>query len=299
MSQNLAPIPEAWTTSNTGMHFGIGGVANVVLDNQVTFSGSPSIRIDPVGSTDNYVQECNSKWSTIKPGDHIVFKVWIKPGPKVSGETDRGARIGIDFYGNGGRIQGIQTPDGTPWTTNGWPSNEDDNFVTWGSNWKQIVMDFVVPATYQADYWPGQGYKTGDSAIPTGIIPWLQVCSSTKTGQAWFSNIELYINPEKGEEKMVKKTFSGKLSAVDNGAKISGVTVKITVTGDVTDTLTATTDQNGDYGVSKDYSVTSTKNCTAIASIDADSANASASTSQTAFQIIFSLLKRALTLTVT
>jgi hypothetical protein len=98
-----------------------------------------------------------------------------------------------------------------------------------------------------------------------------------------------------GGGEMVNKTFSGKLSAVDAGAKISGVTVKIAITGGVTDNLTAVTDTSGNYSVTKDYPITATVSASGIATVDADATNASATSPATAFQIIFALLKRALT----
>lgn len=104
--------------------------------------------------------------------------------------------------------------------------------------------------------------------------------------------------PVTGGENMVSKTFSGQLSAIDAGAKISGVVVKIAVTGGVTDNLIATTDANGNYSVTKDYPVTQTLQCNATANVDADSSNASVSSLLVPFQILFALLKRALTLVV-
>ncbi len=193
-ANNLAPFPIAWTTSYTGMHYGVGGVTNIVLDNNVLYNDNPTIRIDPVGSTDNTAREANGPYLKIKPGDHIVFKVYFKTSAKATGETDRGIRLGIDFYGSS-RITGAQTPDGRTWTPqSGWPNNEGQNFVSWGtSTWTQLTMDFIVAGTYPADYW--SSYSLGTMVEPKGIIPWIQVCSSTDSGQAWFAYTELYINP--------------------------------------------------------------------------------------------------------
>lgn len=188
---NLEPIPSAWSRATNGMYLSVGGVGNVVLDYNVLFNGNPSIRIDPK----SYNEEANGKSLSIKPGDHIVYKVWVKTSSSALGETSRGARIGIDFYGSNGRIIGVNSPDGQTWTPDkGWPENENQNFVAWGtSNWKQLVIDFVVPNTYPADYWAN--YPLGANVKPVSIIPWLQVCSSVDGGQAWFANVEFYINP--------------------------------------------------------------------------------------------------------
>jgi len=102
--------------------------------------------------------------------------------------------------------------------------------------------------------------------------------------------------------QVITKTFSGNLSAIDKDAKISGVPVKIAVTGDIIDNLTATTDSQGKYTMSKDYTITATTNCSATTTVDADTTNESASTSPTIFQIIYAAivkLKRALTLMIT
>jgi phosphatidate phosphatase APP1 len=76
------------------------------------------------------------------------------------------------------------------------------------------------------------------------------------------------------------------------------VVVTIAITGGVTDTLTATTDSLGNYTISKNYPVTATINASAVASVNADSTSASASSITVAFQIAFNLLKRALTLVI-
>lgn len=193
---NRTPMPNGWTTAYTGNEWGIGGVANVVLDTSVQHNGANSLRIDPTGATGNTAREANSYYLNVQPGNHIYFAVWIKTSAAAVGETDRCARFGLDFYGSGGRIQGIQTPDGTPWTlAGGWPANEDNQFVDWGSDWTLKVMEFTVAATYDADYWCGEGYSLGDHAVPTGCIPWYQVASSVDGGEGWFSDPVFYVNP--------------------------------------------------------------------------------------------------------
>ncbi len=194
-ANNLEPIPTGWSRATNGMWLSVGGVSNVKLDTANTFNGNPSIRIDPVWTSGNSGREANGKPLNIKPGDHVVFKVWIKTSAPAAWEGDRGARIGIDFYGPNGRIIGVNTPDGQTWTPwNQWPRNENLNFVSWGnSNWKQIVMDFWVPNSFVADYW--SAYPTGTYVTPTSLIPWMQVCSTVDGGQAWFANAEFYINP--------------------------------------------------------------------------------------------------------
>jgi hypothetical protein len=194
---NLVPTPQGWSTAYTGMHYGIGGVANVVLDLNVGFNNNPSVRIDPVGNTDNYAREADGPIMTIHPGDHIVFICWIRTSASSIGDTSviHGGRIGIDFYGTQ-RITGSAAPDGAVWTpTEGYPSSELYNYVRWGtSTWTKITMDFIVASQYPADQWAG--YPVGQMVVPTRIIPWIQVmCSSADQGQGWFGGSELYINP--------------------------------------------------------------------------------------------------------
>jgi hypothetical protein len=186
------------------MYLSIGGVANNVLDTQVLFEGNPSVRQDPVGTTDNTAREVNGPYLYIQPGDHIVFSCWIKTSASSYGDTNlnSGGRIGIDYYGTSGRIGATQSPDGRPsWTPPGnWASNTYLNYVHWGTNtWTKITMDFVVPEQFYADPWCSSSYTQGQLVKPTAIIPWFQVWSSSygasDNGSAWFANAELYINP--------------------------------------------------------------------------------------------------------
>jgi hypothetical protein len=238
----------------------------------------------------NTVRELYGTWKSVRPGDHIVFSVWMKSGP--SGGQDPSlsknyvaACLGWDWYGANGRIGGNIAYDGREYIPYG---------IEWGQDWVQRKYDLIVPALVDG----------GDGVMrePNGLILWFGA-DRHDSGTLWFANSEFYVNPTStvvgGEtEIMVSKTFSGKLSAVDAGAKISGVTVKIAVTGGVTDNLTATTDTQGNYTVTKDYPVTATVSASATAQVDADSTSAAASSAAQAFQIVFTLLKRALTLIV-
>src|SRR5208283_5194349 len=198
---NVAPVPNGWTTADTGMEWGIGGVTNVVLDTNVLYNGNPTIRIDPVGNTGNAARECDGPYISIAPGDQIVFSCWIKTTASSLGDTNpnSGGRIGIDFYSAAGRITGTDAPDGSVWTpTSGWPNGQ--TYVNWNTNtWTQVTISFTVPSTYPADGTTG-GYSAGQLVIPTAIIPWMQVWSSTygasDQGQAWFANPQLTITTQ-------------------------------------------------------------------------------------------------------
>ncbi len=187
------------------MHLAIGGVSNDVLDYNVKYNGNPTIRQDPVGSTDNYCREVDGPYITVKPGDHIVFSVWIKTSASTLGDPSNqaGGAYGIDIYGSNGRITGLNSPSGgANWTpSGGWNLDSYLNFVPWGTNtWVLRTMDFVVPANYFADPFNGAGgYTAGTVVVPTGIIPVLTVYSITNGytdgGSAWFADPKLTINP--------------------------------------------------------------------------------------------------------
>lgn len=203
-SANLCVSPEAWTTSYTGMYYGIGGVTNVVLDESVTYLGEASVRIDPSSGGINTGREANSFYTSVSPGDTIKFSGWIKTDESTLGDTDpnSGGRIGIDYYGSNGRIGATQSPDGDPsWVPPGvWDDKTYLNYVNWGSDWTQVIMEFTVPDTIPADPWCASGYSSGSYYEPSAIIPWLQVWSSTygaaDGGSVYFANTELYINGE-------------------------------------------------------------------------------------------------------
>jgi hypothetical protein len=198
---NLGLIPKAWSSETNGQQFALGFSANIVLDNNVLNNGKPSIRIDPhTGNDVNVLRECDGPWLDVKPGDHIVFSVWIKTTASSYGDTSTqsGGRIGVDFYGSLGGIRPILTPDGNPNF-----DDKDNTYVHWGtSTWTKMTMDFYVAPTYDYVYASTGStgrYPDGALVTPTGIIPWMQVWSGTyggdDSGSAWFSNSELYINP--------------------------------------------------------------------------------------------------------
>jgi hypothetical protein len=132
----------------------------------------------------------------VKPGDHIVFKVWMKTNASTIGDTtpQSGIRLGIDFYtANGNQITGTASPDGSVWTPeNGSPTNQYLNYVHWGHDWEQRTMDFIVQNQYPS-------YPAGQLMTPDRMIPWMQVWSGNNenadNGIAWFADAELYINP--------------------------------------------------------------------------------------------------------
>lgn len=188
---NLAPLPSAWYLT-----FGEGEQI-IQLDYNVTFNGQPSVRLDPhvPGVDVNSAREVNSIAFSVKPGDRIVFSCWIKTSESGFGDTDpfSGARIGIDFYGEGLRIRG--------WQSAVYPETAQtiqQNYVPWGTGeWIQKTIEMVVPQTFRSDGY--LGYPRGVQVNPTTMVLWMQVWSSTygatDPGQAWFANPQLFINP--------------------------------------------------------------------------------------------------------
>jgi len=197
--KNFALIPDSWRIGETWC-------APTYLDYNVLHNGHPSVRMEK-GADASKSREilCSDKtqpyWSIwAKPGDHIVFRVWMKTSPSTIGDTfpSSGIRLGIDFYsGAGGRITGSQSPDGSvPTPEGGYPSNQYLNYVNWGSDWQLRTMDFIVQNQYPSD---GSIYPAGQMFTPDRIAPWIQVWSDAHGnedgGIAWFADAELYINP--------------------------------------------------------------------------------------------------------
>ena len=188
---NLAVIPEDWFLT-----FGPDPQIIYLDYNVVRTPGKPSIRLEPHTSNDsNTAREVNSIWYPTKPGDHIVAKCWIKTDSSTAVENAdpyHGGRIGIDFYAPKG--------DGTICIVDGHPQSGQehlDAMVKWGTSvWTLKTWDVIVPSTiYTMGNW-------GSTPIPptqiTQFVLWMQgmqVNDGTATGNAWFADAELYLNP--------------------------------------------------------------------------------------------------------
>jgi len=190
---NLAVIPNSW-------HLTYGSGPQIIfLDYTVVrTAGKPSIRLEPHTAKDvNYARECDGTWYSVKPGDHIVAKCWIKIADNGDRYAYSGARIGIDLYGGASYLLwGID--DGAyinPHDPNG--VAESQFYVHWGTpGWTQRTIDFIVPSTY---FTKTSGGVSIPSARINEFVMWMQVWSSqyggTEQGNAWFADAELYINP--------------------------------------------------------------------------------------------------------
>lgn len=202
--RNLAPVPEGWTKSITKQR-GIGSSSSIVYP--VYWQGRTAIRLDP---DPDYIarwgwpvtNEINSAWFSIKPGDHIVFKMWLWTTSSTVGDDGNpfagGAMMGIDVYGNG-RICGLTTPDGKC----AWPDYTPEytqNIVPFGSGaWIQKTMDFIVQDYYIADPFNVEGgHEAYEHVVPTGMIPTLNINThnpNTEKASIYLADTELYINP--------------------------------------------------------------------------------------------------------
>jgi hypothetical protein len=186
---NLAPFPDGWVTDTP---WGIpvpDADYGVYHDTDTTHDGAYTFRVDPgaalaVGAFD-YAS------IAVAPGDRLFIKCWVKTAGASDGVF--GARVWSDYYGapswGTGRIGG---PD--PFYSSG--NVNGSGFVNWGTDWTQLIVDLIVPATVTAD---GQfDYSSGEPVVPTHVILWNQIWSDNYPASAytgWFSDYEVYVNP--------------------------------------------------------------------------------------------------------
>ncbi len=187
-SQNLDPIPSGWGTYEIAPSSFTG---NVHLDTTTEYNGQESIRLDPSPIGTNTARECDGLWLSAKPGQHIVFTVWIKTTGSSYGDKNAqsGARIGFDYYGNDGRICGVQYSGA--YTTSYTNAQLAAQYVPWGTGtWVERTIDTIVPSTVYSD-------SDGSAHTPSGIIPTMQVWSiiygANDQGQAWFADPQVTI----------------------------------------------------------------------------------------------------------
>jgi len=199
-ANNLADVPYDWGDYNLYGRVRFGADPQIChSDTAVLHNGHVSIRIDPPFASDpKKSREINTKWLSVKPGDHLVFKAWIKVDAiagynfnRYNPATWRGARIGISYYSGTKFLYDIAGPIGTI------PNSAADtvaNWVLWNTNgWALRTIDCVVPSTIRDP-------TTGVATVPVGIIGWFQVWGypnnePTTIGRGWIADAELYINP--------------------------------------------------------------------------------------------------------
>jgi len=199
-SNNLAPFPSAWGDYSSG--YGI--IFTSVLPpsaNQITAydsnvyhtAGQGSTRLDPyVTGSENTAREIDANWISVSPGEKITFSCWIKVQTTSSSlfYPQCGGRIGIDFYGSNGRIQGKQSAGQTFYP------NEDNNAIIadWVCNandgtWQLRTMSFTLPSTLTCD-------RDSSQQVPIGIIAWMQAGPPFGSTQSsvWFADPQIYFS---------------------------------------------------------------------------------------------------------
>ena len=201
-------MPEGWTYSATGQR-GIGDTTfGSKIIYPVTQGGQTCLKVLAYGAypyTGAFGpgdREMNAAWTSVKPGDKVVFSAWIWTDTSTIGDTDssHGVEIGMDAYGSGSRINQINNRNGvgTPDYSNG-VFDYTYVVVPWGSNaWVHLSMTWTVPNTLQTDGPSNYGNSAGYSAVPCAIIPWMGAGSSNPghEGAAMYVyGTELYINP--------------------------------------------------------------------------------------------------------
>jgi hypothetical protein len=207
---NLAVIPDDW-----GQYAIFGDVVYgrdpqiIHVDPTVLHNGNVSIRIDAhqEGVDSNRYREVDTDFIPVKPGDHIVFKVWIKTGHSTLGQdgvSGNGGVIMFDYYSATHRLHehssDVPRSDVESWDK--WNTHLDDPgvYVPFNSDWTLRTLDTIVPTQVMDDttgqlatepiagiicVMQGSGY-----IVTVGGTPYLQ-----DQGIVWFADAELYINP--------------------------------------------------------------------------------------------------------
>lgn len=190
---NLGVIPE-----NFHLTYGLGPQI-IHVDTGVTHTGKPSIRLDQHTTSDvNIARECDGTWYDIKPGDHVIARVWIKTDPSSLGDTDyrHGGRVGMDFYAHTsagyGVVDGASEVSGGPAT--GYIPGQDC-VLNWNRPWTQKGWDMIVPSSFYTHVHTGGVFVPCNPVQIDSFVVWFDVRPVADAGKVWFADGELYINP--------------------------------------------------------------------------------------------------------
>ena len=194
MPTNIAVIPDDWEPYD-GVTISYGeGTQICFLDTDITHYGYPSIRLEQHTEADNNTaREADGRWYSVESGDHVVFKCWILVEYGTDFQTQRGARIGIDFYGAGGYIADMPMIGEYEYSGNEEAPYDADAvdavYVHWDTvGWVMRTLDFTVPEQVYS-YNQSHSWET-----PTSIVCWVQASLPSDVHKAWFSEAKLYIN---------------------------------------------------------------------------------------------------------
>jgi hypothetical protein len=206
---NLARIPDDWGQYKIFGDVKYDGDPQIThVDLNMLHNGHPSIRVDAhqEGIDPNHWREVNTELIPVKPGDHIVFKCWVKTGHSTLGQDGKvpsSVIILFDYYGASGRLREHSSDNPRNDIDPKWQTQYDDpqQYVPMNSDWTLRTLDTIVPAQVLDD-------RTGQLATEpiTGIIACLVAGSYVvdnpaggdklqDEGPVWFADAELYINP--------------------------------------------------------------------------------------------------------
>lgn len=196
--KNLAVIPDDWEATYNG------GPQIYAFDYNDYRTVAPSIRIDGHVSGDvNRWREVDRHGGiSVKPGDRIIYKVWVKTEPSLFGNV-RGGYACFDLYGPSGNLWEI-CPGGdySKYVYDpAWRWQSGYQFVSYNTpQWTQLILDYVVTDFYFTTKMDGTVLPYPQQA--NAIIPWVSMhqddLSQIGEGSGWFSDAELYINPTSG-----------------------------------------------------------------------------------------------------
>lgn len=207
MSQNLAKLPEKWGQYPIFGDVKYDGDPQIIhVDYAVLHNGEPSIRIDAhvPGVDQNNYREVNADFIPCKPGDHVIFKAWVKTGHSTLGQDGvygNGGLILFDYYSATHRLH-EHSSDNPLSDVQGWDKwntyiNDPARYVPYNSDWVLRTLETIVPSQVLDD-------NTQQLAIEpiVGIIPCFVAGSHVvgpdklqDQGTVWFADAELYINP--------------------------------------------------------------------------------------------------------
>jgi hypothetical protein len=173
--ENLADIP-SW---NQSYYPSVSQYA--FFDNQTTFKGAETLRLDQGGELDVFGAMDRAVWTSRIPvdaGDQIYVSAYIKTEPSSVQDTEHGARIGVDFYVDGHIVDAVES-----------------RYVRWNtSSWTPRSISVVIPnQTYTQD----QFGNPIDPAPIDSVAFWLQALNGNDSGSVWFAHTVFYKNPDR------------------------------------------------------------------------------------------------------
>ena len=206
---NLAPILGQWGNYHLYNNIYYGSISNPQIafaDFTNTHNENPSIRLGPRNNYNLY-REVNFHWLPVSPGDHVVFRCWIKT--EASTTNYKGGIIGFDVYGPiADYVNGV-SDNGRLWEVSNCANGDDNDsfgdpktwnyqYVSYGNDWTLMTVDVTIPDTVftHNDY----GKPKTPQQI-NGLIPWLGAnwmksdWTTLELSTVWFADAELYINP--------------------------------------------------------------------------------------------------------